>query len=623
MKKLSVLFVALAVALSASAGIKLAQSGKVSTKDLKAKAMERVTNKVLRGGEAVKGMDIMDLQARPTMNALRGEAITWDFEAGAEGWTCVDNDGDGHNWQFFDNTGVETGRMTPHSGECLMSSASYDNDTETALTPDNWLISPTVTFNKYVKFWAAGQDAGYAAEVFGLYVCVGDPSDLSNFVQVGTDKTASGVYKEYAFDLSEFEGQTGCFAIRHYNVTDMFWLNIDDVSVTDEEPLPEPESPTVITEIPEGCDVYTYFRNSGTIYSGFFGISGGVTDGKFTVAFDMTNGDVYIQNPMWYFDGSNSWVKGTYDWTTGIITIPTGQYLSWYEDYQYGVVLGLGSTYVYQDVDPETGEEGYYLGTEIDEETTEISFMIDDDCIYLLDGEGNINAEFPDNFNATGMYGYYSDDLSFTSLEFPNVDENGYAKPFGQIVNAVPAVPADPIVSENIDEAWYDCGDESGYSRFYFTLPTTDVDGNMIDPELLSYSIFTDDDQLFTFPAEDYTYDLSEDITEVPYWLYSDAVDFNKGYVYMYRTNAEGFEPLFEHRIGIQVYYTVESPETKAPVRNESNIVYCELPITGISSVKAELDYNAPIYNIMGQKMRGNNLPAGVYIQNGKKFIVK
>ena len=622
MKKLSVLFVALAVALSASAGIKLVENGKVSAKDLKAKAMERVTNKVVRGGEAVKGMDLMDLQARPTLNALRGETISWDFEAGADGWTTVDNDGDGYNWQFFDNTGLESGRMTAHGGECLMASASYDNDSGTPLTPDNWLISPTVTFNKYVKFWAVGQDASYAAEVFGLYVCIGDPSDLSNFVQVGTDKTATGVYKEYAFDMSDYEGQTGCFAIRHYNVTDMFWLNIDDVSVTDEEPEPEPEGPTVITEIPDGCETYTYYRNSACIYNSFFGIGETATDGKFTVAFDSTTGDVYIQDPAWYYDSNDSWVKGTYDWMTGIITIPTGQYLSWNDSYQYGIILGWGSTYVYQDVDPDTGEEGYYMGTELDDETTEINFMIDGDNIYLLGCDGDMNAEFPDNYNATGLYTYWSDDLSLTALEFSNLDEYGYDLPFGYIVNVVPAVPADPVVAQD-GSAWYDCGDESGFSKFYFTLPTTDVDGNMIDPEYLSYSIFTDDDELFTFPAEDYTYDdLTEDITEVPYWLYSSAVDFHNNYVYLYRTN-EGDNPLFEHRIGIQVYYTVDSPETKAPIRNESNIVYYELPTTGISSVKAELDLNAPIYNIMGQKMKSGNLPAGVYIQNGKKFIVK
>ena len=57
---------------------------------------------------------------------------------------------------------------------------------------------------------------------------------------------------------------------------------------------------------------------------------------------------------------------------------------------------------------------------------------------------------------------------------------------------------------------------------------------------------------------------------------------------------------------------------------NKSNIVYWELPgYSAIESVKAELDVNAPVYNIMGQKMNANNLPAGVYIQNGKKFVIK
>ena len=151
----------------------------------------------------------------------------------------------------------------------------------------------------------------------------------------------------------------------------------------------------------------------------------------------------------------------------------------------------------------------------------------------------------------------------------------------------------------------------------------------MIDPECLSYSIFTDDDQIFTFDPAVYTYDdLTEPITEVPYWLYASGVDFHKGYVYFYRTNAEGFEPMFTRRIGVQAIYTVDVPETegapkKAPVVNKSNIVYYELPNTAIESVKAELDVNAPVYNIMGQKMNANNLPAGVYIQNGKKFVIK
>ena len=133
-----------------------------------------------------------------------------------------------------------------------------------------------------------------------------------------------------------------------------------------------------------------------------------------------------------------------------------------------------------------------------------------------------------------------------------------------QILSLVPAVPADPTADD-----WYDCGDESGYSKFYFTLPETDVDGNQIDCEHLSYRVYTDNNQLFTFSAQDYTFDLDdEDIDEVPYWLYSNAVDFHDYYCYIYRTNESDYEPFFKERVGIQVIYTIDG------VRNTSNIVY-------------------------------------------------
>ena len=393
---------------------KLVNNVKTSVKEVKAMAGQRQTMTIKKGdvnvlpGTALKAFDF---NAVATANhAFKADNdIVWDFESEDQlaDWMVLDNDGDGFNWQYFNNEGKETGLMTAHSGYGLMASASYDNGTGAALTPDNWLISPVVTLGKSVKLWACGQDASYAAEKFGVFVCIGDPTNINDFVQVGADKTVTGTMTEYGFDLSEYEGQQGCIAIRHYNVTDMFFLNIDDVTISGDEYIPEPEpvAPEVITEIPEGCQVYTYFRNSATIYSSIFGIGGGETDGKFTVAFDVANHEVYIQNPVWYYDGYSTWVKGTYTYGEEgvIITIPTGQYLFWNDSYQYGIVLGMGSTYVYEEVDPETGESGYYLGTELDERATEIQFMIDDDTIYLLNTEGDINAEFPENYNAYGL----------------------------------------------------------------------------------------------------------------------------------------------------------------------------------------------------------------------------
>ena len=572
MKKFSVLLVAMAVAISASAGVTKFVKSDMSAKEVKAKAELRQTNKFTRGSATLvqgKNVQVMDWSVKPASHVLRdGSSLFWDFEtqAQADEWTMWDNDGDGYCWQYFNMTGVETGRMTPYSGEGLMASASYDNDLSLPLSPDNWLISPVVTLNKTLSFYAAGQDANYAAEKFSVYVCIGTPTSVNDFVQVGVERTATGNYIKYQYDLSEYAGQEGCIAIRHYNVYDMFWLNIDDVAINDDELEPEPEMPTVITSIPEDCQVYTYYRNSACIYNSIFGIGATETEGKFTVAFDLTNGDVYIQNPSWWHDSYGSWVKGTYDWATGIITIPTGQYLSWNDSYGYGIILAWGMTYVYQDGVDDEGEPAYYLGIELDDRTTEIQFMIDGDNIYLLGCEGDINAEFPESFNALGLYTYWSDDLSMTAIEFTNHDEYGYDLPFGQIVNIVPAVPANPTA-----DMWDDCGDESGYSRFYFTLPTTDVNGNMIDPEYLSYSVFIDNGngpEIFHFTGDDYTFDLdySDDITEVFYWLYSSAVDFSDYYVYMYRTNEPGYEPLFTENIGIQAYYTVNGEKNASEI---------------------------------------------------------
>ena len=568
MKKLSVLLVAAAVALSASAGVTKFVKSDVNAKDAKAKAELRQTNKFNRGGETIvqgKSVSAMDWSVRPASHVLKdGTNLLWDFEtqAQADEWTMWDNDGDGFGWMYMNMTGVETGRWTPYSGEGLMSSASYDNDTQMPLYPDNWLISPVVTLNKTLSFYAAGQDASYAAEKFSVYVCVGNPTSVEDFVQVGVERTATGNYTKYQYDLSDYVGQEGCIAIRHYNVSDMFWLNIDDVAINDDELEPEPEVPTFITDLPEGCVVKEYWRNSACIYNSIFGIGQQATDGKFQVAFDEANGEAYVQNISWWHDSYDTWVKGTYDAATGMIIIPTGQFLYYYDGYGYGIQMGMGMTYVYED------EGETYMGYEIDDRTTEIQMMVDGENIYLLGTEGDVNAEFPFNYNATGLMTYYNDDLSMTALEFCNLDAEGNQMPFGVNFELAPAVPAKPTADE-----WYDCGDESGFSRFYFTLPNADVDGKMIDPSLLSYSIFVDNGngpEIFHFTGDDYTYDLNydEDITEVNYDLYSNAVDFNRGYVYMYRTNAEGFEPLFTENIGIQVYYTVDG------VKNASEIAW-------------------------------------------------
>ncbi|MFR1248761.1 MAG: DUF2436 domain-containing protein [Christensenellales bacterium] len=173
-------------------------------------------------------------------------ATGWGFETDpfAEGWTIRDDDGDGYNWEWMDASGSD---YNVYEGTHCMASASFQNNPfggGTALNPDNWLISPAFTAGSTVTFWYAGQDPNYAAETFGVYVIAnGTASDeLGHF-------TASNTYQQGSVDISDFAGQTVQVAFRHYDITDMFRLNLDLVEVSGGGSTPNtPVPPTTIPE---------------------------------------------------------------------------------------------------------------------------------------------------------------------------------------------------------------------------------------------------------------------------------------------------------------------------------------------------------------------------------------
>ncbi|MBR1474016.1 MAG: DUF2436 domain-containing protein [Muribaculaceae bacterium] len=166
----------------------------------------------------------------PDANPDAEASYFWDFEDGMGDWTSIDSDGDGNGWYVNDPIagGYNPGDGTLLFGTKCMTSASYAG---TPLTPDNWLVSPKVTLNGDLTFWAGGQDASWAAEVFAVYVTTGEPDNLEGYVKISDDITATNPIKEYTFSLADYKGQEGHVAIRHYNVTDMYRLNIDNVSI--------------------------------------------------------------------------------------------------------------------------------------------------------------------------------------------------------------------------------------------------------------------------------------------------------------------------------------------------------------------------------------------------------
>jgi len=169
------------------------------------------------------------------------------------GWLNIDADGDGYKWREM------AGAEYAHSGEKCASSSSYDN-TAGPLTPDNWLISPKLSFPDdhvgTLKFWVAPQDPNWPTEVYSVMVSTTN-TDLASFNPVFNEMIIAGTWQQKTVQLP-FAGQDIYIAFRHHDVTDIFMMKLDDISVetavsTDIEPIfatklsknyPNPFNPT-------------------------------------------------------------------------------------------------------------------------------------------------------------------------------------------------------------------------------------------------------------------------------------------------------------------------------------------------------------------------------------------
>ena len=198
------------------------------------------------------GPDMMNNYTGPAFGGnagFEGDEFTEGFENGIPAtWTQIDADGDGFIWELASD---EFTGYTAHGGNDMVVSASYDSWYGDPLFPDNYLVSPQVTFGSTstFSFWACGQDASWVAEHFGVAISTGSNTNPANFTtvaqwtatarEVGNPTATSrdgsrvmGAWHQYTVDLSPYVGQTGYIAIRHFNCTDMFYLDVDDVALS-------------------------------------------------------------------------------------------------------------------------------------------------------------------------------------------------------------------------------------------------------------------------------------------------------------------------------------------------------------------------------------------------------
>ena len=153
--------------------------------------------------------------------------IFFDFNDGIMQWTTIDGDGDGNNWEMRQNWG---NNENPYS----VTSASYDDLNEIILHPKNYLVSPYKLDCEEISFIACAQDATHPAEHFGVAVSTeGNTSPFDFTIVWETDMTAkaAGNWYFYNVDLRAYQGQDIYVAIVHFDCSNQFMLNIDDVTL--------------------------------------------------------------------------------------------------------------------------------------------------------------------------------------------------------------------------------------------------------------------------------------------------------------------------------------------------------------------------------------------------------
>lgn len=296
--------------------------------------------------KVAKQQNVFSSQLKGKSYRTSAQVYTYGFSQAMNGWTTIDADGDGNEWYIL--TAAES-TIPGHDGEPgLMTSASYSGS---ALTPDNYLVSPKMKLDGKITFWASGQDASWAAEHFGVAVSTTGGTSAADFTMVQAwDMTAApslapaanfsapagafrsprrvqGTWYQYEVDLSSYAGAEGYVAIRHFGCTDMFRLNVDDITLETSQLIdaydPNLEIVPEKVELPDGAEVTPYYTIDGVlaVYTedGWANYTKKVKN--INVAFVGT--DVYLQGLS--YNVQEGWVKGTLAGTK--ITVPSGQYV--------------------------------------------------------------------------------------------------------------------------------------------------------------------------------------------------------------------------------------------------------------------------------------------------------
>ena len=229
-----------------------------------------------------------------------GASRSYDFEDHTfQGWTTIDADGDGFNWKI--NTTWNSSALGHNGSSDFVMSESYNNNAG-VLYPDNYLVSPHVALGGYITFYACTQDSDWAAEHFGMAVSTTGNYNASDFTTIqewtmtaksvgeptaatrSGDRGGQGRWYQYTVDLNAYKGQVGYVAIRHFNCSDKWHLNVDDITFDNLEVLVEQGQPITVAATPNYGYAFVNWEENGEEISSDAELSFTVTGDRDLVA---------------------------------------------------------------------------------------------------------------------------------------------------------------------------------------------------------------------------------------------------------------------------------------------------------------------------------------------------
>ena len=191
----------------------------------------------------------------------------FNLDATRDLWIIGDRDGDADTWEFVNAEEAEAPSFT---GDFAWSWSWFFEE----LTPDNTLTSPKITMpsagNSELSFKisAADDEEEYFEEHYAVYVIPYD-ADFTGSETPVFEETLDGGYFQTAklvkVDISSFAGQDVKLVFRHYDCTNILYIGLDDVMITQNALGVTDSQKSQISVYPNPATDFIQISNAGTV----------------------------------------------------------------------------------------------------------------------------------------------------------------------------------------------------------------------------------------------------------------------------------------------------------------------------------------------------------------------